>query len=127
MSGHRGTSNRNGTGNSYDRRRRRAWMIETFGIPRHRDGRKTRIRCVHCSKLMRAHGRRQRRDTARFPAGSLRFTWEVDRIVCGHDGGRYVRSNLQVSCPRCNQTRCSKACRFGASQASTRSRRRAAA
>lgn len=108
MSSRRGTSNSNTRGSLYDRRRRREWLIEQVGIRRKSDGKKTLVRCAHCPKLMRAHGRKDR-------AGNLRFTWEVDRIICGHAGGKYVRGNVQVSCRGCNQTRCAtRDCRFGA-------------
>lgn len=78
-------------GSAYDRRRRRAWLVELHGLPRKRDGRKTRICCFHCKKPMKASGQ----------------TWEVDRFpVCGHDGGRYTRDNIVPSCKSCNATRC---------------------
>jgi hypothetical protein len=78
-------------GNSRDRRRRREFLIETFGIPRPSDGKKTKIRCYHCKRLMMAQG----------------SSWDVDRFpICGHDGGRYVRSNIVPSCTTCNKGRC---------------------
>lgn len=32
-------------------------------------------------------------------------TMHVDRIICGADGGRYVRSNIRPTCAPCNQSR----------------------
>lgn len=65
-------------------------MVEKHGIPRKRDGRKTRIPCFHCGRAMRADG-----------------PWHVDRYpVCGHRKGRYVDSNVVPSCARCNEGRC---------------------
>lgn len=91
MSVHRGTSNSNTRGSSYDRRRRRAHLIERHGIPRVRDGLRTRVRCHHCLRLMKADGKQ----------------WEVDRWpLCGHAGGGYTRDNVVVSCIPCNKKRC---------------------
>lgn len=84
-------------------------MIETFGIPRQSDGKKTRIRCAHCPKLMRAEPQKAN--------GVLRYSWEVDRFpICGHAAGKYVRGNIAPACPDCNRKRCTtaKKCRFGA-------------
>lgn len=96
----RGTSSANVRGSSRDRRRRRAWLVERYGIPR-RDGKKTRVRCHHCARVMQADGK----------------GWEVDRFpVCGHAGGRYRRDNIVIACIDCNKTRCTtaKKCRVGA-------------
>lgn len=91
---------RNLRGSASDRRRRREWLVECQGIPRRKDGRKTRVRCFHCGRAVRAD------------------KFEVDRFpVCGHDGGRYVRSNVVASCKRCNAGRChNKRCRQTAPQ-----------
>jgi hypothetical protein len=93
-------------------------MIEEFGIPRKKDGKKTRIRCSHCPRVMRAAaewrwiaGRDGMKVRARV------HSWEIDRIpVCGHDGGRYLRTNVAPACRDCNQARCTvtKKCRAGA-------------
>lgn len=90
-------ASRNLRGSSYDRRRRRAWLVEQFGVParasRGKKARKFWICCYHCGRRMRADSRQ----------------WEVDRFpVCGHMGGRYVRGNIVPSCPRCNGTRCGR-------------------
>lgn len=94
----RGKSNSDQRGSARDRRRRRAWLVETFGIPRKRDGEKTMVKCHHCPRVMRAaYG-----------------AWEIDRYpICGHDGGRYVQGNIVVACPDCNRDRCARVCRRG--------------
>lgn len=75
----RGTSNTNDRGNSEDRRRRREWLVRTFG-----NGRS--CPCSACG----------RRLTVR--------TVTADRIVPGCDGGRYVRGNIQPMCAFCNSS-----------------------
>jgi hypothetical protein len=86
-------ASRNIRGSSYDRRRRREWLVEQHGIPRKRDGAKTRLPCHHCRKIMMVDG-----------------PFEVDRFpVCGHDGGRYTRDNIVASCVKCNKNRCTTA------------------
>lgn len=95
----RGSSNKNVAGNSYDRRRRRAWIMETFGNGK-------TVPCFHC-------GRR------------LRSRFEVDRYpICGHAGGRYTRDNIVPSCGKCNVGRCGnqhRACRGGSGHDGLRS------
>lgn len=67
-------------GNSTDRRRRKLWMLMTWG-----DGLK--CPCVHCGAI-------------------LDFgTVESDRIV---PGGSYCRNNIQPACRLCNLTRSNK-------------------
>jgi hypothetical protein len=87
----RGTSNTDTRGSSYDRRRRRDWLMLTFGNGK-------TIPCFWCKKKMRTR-------------------FEVDRFpVCGHDGGRYVRENIVASCAGCNNNnRCTtaKKCKHG--------------
>lgn len=75
----RGTTNQNVRGSAESRRRRKAWLLETFG-----DGE----RCL-CA----------------FGCGTeLTFdTLTVDRFpVPGYDGGRYVRGNVRPACADCN-------------------------
>lgn len=92
--GPRGVTDRTGRGNVYDRRRRRAFLIERFGVPRKLDGALTRVKCYHCGKLCKADG----------------HGWEVDRYpVCGHLGGRYTRDNIVPSCCACNKRCADKA------------------
>jgi len=64
-------------GNTRDRRKRRAWLLATFG-----DGKF--VRCHWCAKRMRT-------------------TFEVDRYP--HPQGRYTRDNIVPACRRCNRGR----------------------
>ena len=84
-------------GNTHDRRVREEWMIKTFGST---NG--LWVFCHHCARRFKARTKLGRR-------------WEIDRFpVCGHNGGRYVRGNIVVSCKKCNGSRCAKFCRRGA-------------
>lgn len=79
MATHRGTTNRNARGGSEDRRRRRQWLIETFG-----DG-TTALCSYECGAVLTV-------DTVtadRFP-------------VPGCDGGTYRRGNIRPACGPCN-------------------------
>jgi 5-methylcytosine-specific restriction endonuclease McrA len=76
----RGTTNQNARGNSVDRRRRREWLLSTFG-----DG--TTCPCAACGATLDE------------------TTITVDRIVPGAEGGRYVRGNIQPMCAPCNTKR----------------------
>lgn len=73
----RGTTNRNVRGNARDRRKRREWILRTFG-----DG--VTCACAECGVSLDA------------------TTLTVDRIVPGAHGGRYVRGNIQPMCRKCN-------------------------
>jgi 5-methylcytosine-specific restriction endonuclease McrA len=64
-------------GSAEDRRRRKRWLLATFG-----DG--SAAPCFSCGVLL----------------GFTELT--VDRIVPGLQGGRYVRSNIRPACRRCN-------------------------
>lgn len=67
-------------GNSYDRRRRKYWLLNTFGTGR-------TCPCHWCGKR-------------------LTFTTLTqDRLQPGEVGGRYIRSNLVPACLKCNQAR----------------------
>ena len=79
---HRGTSNTNVRGSSHDRRRRKRWLLETFDVDLGPD----RARCAHCETIVTYE------------------TMEVDRIVPGALGGRYIRSNIWPSCQSCNMS-----------------------
>lgn len=94
----RGTSNSNARGSTLNRRRRRAWLMETFradmdlapdwettdnvyvpvgqGIPL--------VRCYRCGDLM----------------SEKEMT--IDRIIPGHKGGTYRRNNIRPACGPCN-------------------------
>lgn len=81
----RGTTNKNARGNSEDRRRRRAWLLNEFG-----DG--ETAPCAFCGISLNDE------------------TITVDRIIPGVLGGRYVRGNIRPACGTCNErdgaTRC---------------------
>lgn len=67
-------------GKAQDRRRRKQWLLDTFG-----DG--ETAPCVHCQ-------------------GTLDFdSLTVDRIIPGAEGGRYTRDNIQPACLGCNVAR----------------------
>ncbi len=72
----RGTSNRNERGNTEDRRRRRAYLLQVYASDH--------AGCYRCGELL------------------LEDEITVDRIVPGCLGGRYVRSNIRPACSRCN-------------------------
>ncbi len=75
----RGTRNKNVTGNSEDRRRRKQWLLDTFG-----DG--TEAPCA-------------------FDCGTLVTfsTLTVDRYpLPGYAGGKYTRDNIRPACAACN-------------------------
>lgn len=86
----RGTSNGNATGSSEDRRRRRAYLVDTFGwrLP---DG--TGLVCCYlCEVVLLEH------EDPDAPGQAV----TVDRIVPGCQGGRYVRGNIRPACGPCN-------------------------
>jgi hypothetical protein len=77
----RGTTNRNARGSSYDRARRRRFLLAKFG-----DG--TTAQCA-----LRTSSR---------CLGALTFeTVTADRIVPGAEGGTYSRDNIQPACGPC--------------------------
>lgn len=79
----RGTSNRNVRGNSADRKARRAFLLEKFGIYKWLF--KTPIcRCYRCKILL------------------TEAQLTIDRIVPGARGGRYTRDNIRPACGTCN-------------------------
>lgn len=73
----RGTSNGNDSGSSYDRRRRKIWLLNTFG-----DG--YTAPCHYCDVELDW------------------FTLTVDRILPGARGGTYARPNIRPACGHCN-------------------------
>lgn len=84
----RGTTNTNTRGSAEDRRRRRAWLLRTFDL----DLGPEVARCalaIHPD----CHGT------------VTDATMQVDRIVSGLHGGRYVRGNIRPACPPCNHQR----------------------
>lgn len=64
-------------GSNTDRKRRRQWVLDTFG-----DG--TTTACFACG------------------AELTESTLTVDRIIPGALGGRYTRDNIRPACQRCN-------------------------
>jgi hypothetical protein len=65
-------------GSSADRRRRKSWLLRTFG-----DG--TSVPCNWCGKRLT----RSRLEADRYP-------------VAGKDGGTYRRENIVPACRKCN-------------------------
>ena len=97
----RGTSNGNSAGSAEDRRRRRAWLIETYEAdtmvrwrfgklvpcePDHPDAQKA-CRCFRCGSLLTLE------------------TLTVDRIIPGCQGGTYRRNNIRPECSECASKR----------------------
>lgn len=78
--GRRGNSNKNVSGNSYDRRARKKWLLNEFG-----DG-----ETVMCA----------------FDCGTV-LTFETLTVDCHpiprRDGGRYVHGNIRPACGPCNE------------------------
>lgn len=78
----RGTTNRNDRGSSYDRRKRKQWLLDNFG-----DG-VTATCTLQCSAKC---------------LGTVDITTlQVDRITPGIEGGTYSRDNIQPGCGPCN-------------------------
>lgn len=81
MTVHRGTTNRNDRGNTRDRARRRAWLVDNHG-----DG-----EFVDCA-------------LAAVPecwVAMTRWSVSVDRIVPGAEGGKYQPNNIRAACLPC--------------------------
>lgn len=96
----RGTTNKNARGGSEERRRRRAWLVETYRADvdlftlslyhgpevievNPGDG-EAACRCYRCGQLLTID------------------TVTVDRIIPGIHGGTYRRNNIRPACGRCN-------------------------
>ena len=108
----RGTTNGNARGGSEERRRRRAWLIETYRAdvdapkPEHNtppsNAKEAEVffyvesvplgwgipacRCYRCGELLTEE------------------TVTVDRIIPGCRGGTYRRNNIRPACAGCNST-----------------------
>lgn len=80
----RGTSNTNARGGTPARRRRREWLLETFGVATRLEDRKPLVRCCDCDELLDE------------------TTLTIDRIVPGCLGGSYERGNIRPACMACN-------------------------
>lgn len=78
MTVRRGTSNTNDRGSSYERRRRKCYLLATFG-----DG--ISVTCYRCPRVL------------------LYSTVESDRIIPGVLKGRYTRDNIRPCCGDCNR------------------------
>lgn len=75
----RGTSNANVRGSSYDRRKRKQYVLD-------RDGNGVTVDCFHC-------------------AVTLTFqTLTIDRIKPGCQGGTYAPDNIRPACGFCNSS-----------------------
>jgi hypothetical protein len=76
----RGTTNRNARGSSTDRRRRREWLIRTYG-------KRGKARCWRgCGTWLTVE------------------TVTVGRIIPGCQGGTYRRDNIMPECGPCNSS-----------------------
>lgn len=73
----RGTTNRNERGSSYDRARRKQWLLDHYGTGR-------TCPCSACGRRLSAR------------------TLTVDRIIPGVLGGRYTQGNIRPMCAECN-------------------------
>lgn len=80
----RGTTNKNCSGNSEDRRRRREWLIATFGDDKGKAPCQAEIHHDDCPGFVTIE------------------TLTVGRIVPGVEGGRYVRDNIRPEYGLCN-------------------------
>lgn len=101
----RGTTNGNARGGSDERRRRRAWLVETYradrdviviknlyhgplvvDVERGTENAEPACRCYRCGVLLTTE------------------TVTVDRIVPGCQGGTYRRTNIRPACGTCNSS-----------------------
>ena len=100
----RGTTNKNARGGSDERRRRRAWLVETYRanvdvmvielfhgpmtieVVRGTEGGQPACRCYRCGTLL------------------TESTVTVDRIKPGCQGGTYRRDNIRPACGTCNSS-----------------------
>lgn len=107
----RGATNGNVRGSSYDRRRRREWLLANY--PADVEG---FCRCYRCGRLLFNPD-----DHLPYPGALVpyyvkaRYYWEdgerrvdlavpltVDRIIPGCRGGTYRRNNIRPACGPCN-------------------------
>jgi hypothetical protein len=84
----RGTSNTNARGSAVSRRARRRWIEAEHAV-------EGVLTCTLCGVPLLTDAR-----AAELGATEERF--EVDRIVPGALGGRYVRGNVRPACRPCN-------------------------
>lgn len=86
----RGSTNGNARGSSYERRRRRAWLMATFAadVPGF-------CRCYRCGHLLY-------NPDDLYPSDHIARTLTIDRIIPGCKGGTYRRTNIRPACGQCN-------------------------
>jgi len=91
----RGTSNGSVRGSSYDRQRRRAWLMKTYAsnIPGY-------VRCYRCGHLLYNDDDGGPDFVESLIHDPIPLT--IDRIVPGIQGGTYRRSNIRPACGPCN-------------------------
>lgn len=86
----RGTTNGNARGSSYERRRRRAWIMEAWAsdLPGF-------VRCYRCGGFL---------FNPDAPPAAVAGTYPltIDRIIPGCQGGTYRRNNIRPACGTCN-------------------------
>lgn len=83
----RSTTNKYVSGNSRDRRARRAWLVAVFGWPT-----LGIVLCWRCGVPLLQD------EDPDAPGQAV----TVDRIVPGCRGGRYTRDNIRPACAPCN-------------------------
>lgn len=98
----RGTTNGNARGSSYERRRRRAWMMTAWASDK-----PGLVRCYRCGCLLFNPDDYPDTDGVLWwPVGeSLRIAANpltIDRITPGCQGGTYRRNNIRPACGTCN-------------------------
>lgn len=98
----RGTTNGNVRGSSYDRRRRRAWLMQNYAsdVPGF-------VRCYRCGGFLfnpDDHEGKSRIYDVHVALGewSTADPLTVDRIIPGCQGGTYRRTNIRPACDLCN-------------------------
>lgn len=91
---HRGTTNGNARGSSYDRARRRRYLVTTYAS----DVDPQLCRCYRCGKLLYDESSTPYAVALQHDAAPL----TVDRIVPGCRGGTYRRDNIRPACGACN-------------------------
>lgn len=110
----RGTSNTNERGSSYQRRRRKEWLLETYAADRalvrvvYTDGETVVDEWVMTPEVLLGFEQVESAEyvpTARcYRCGDLLWfeTLTVDRIIPGCKGGTYRRNNIRPACLRHN-------------------------
>lgn len=98
----RGTTNGNARGSSYERRRRRAWIMEAWAadVP-------GLVRCYRCGCLL---FNPDDEPGELLPYVRVLYVFDVfnlqpltiDRIIPGCQGGTYRRNNIRPACGSCN-------------------------